>query len=167
MGILFKLKAETKPLKKVFKTEYIIVIIVAVLALILLFSSSSSLFDFNKTEANSINYSEAVEKQLEVVLSEVKGAGKIKAMVTVDGSEEQIYLKNIESTLENGIKTVKESIVLIGGKPFLVKTNNPKIVGVVVVCEGADDVSVKLSVVEIITTTLSISADKVRIIKMK
>ena len=79
----------------------------------------------------------------------------------------KIQMRLPQKELAARIKTVKESIVLIGGKPFLVKTNNPKIVGVVVVCEGADDVSVKLSVVEIITTTLSINADKVRIIKMK
>lgn len=155
------------PSKKTVKTEYIIVIVVAILVVFLLFSSGSSLFNFNKTEQTSISYSKTIESQLEKVLETVKNAGKIKVMVTVDGSEEQIYLKNTETVIENGVKTIKESIVLIGGKPFVVKTNNPKIIGVVVVCEGADDLNVKLNVIEIITTTLSVDADKVRIIKMK
>lgn len=155
------------PSKKTVKTEYIIIIVVAILVVFLLFSSGSSLFNFNKTEQTSISYSKTIESQLEKVLETVKNAGKIKVMVTVDGSEEQIYLKNTETVIENGVKTIKESIVLIGGKPFVVKTNNPKIIGVVVVCEGADDLNVKLNVIEIITTTLSVDADKVRIIKMK
>ena len=165
----FKLSTQidVKKLKKSIKIEYLIVIIISVLILIFLIFSEGGLGSSSKKNASYESYSITLEKNLEMLLSEVNGAGKIKVMVTVDGSEEQVYLKNSETIIENGVKTVKESIVLIGGKPYLVKTNNPNIVGVIVVCEGGDNLSVKVNLVEIITTTLSVNADCVRIIKMK
>ena len=76
-------------------------------------------------------------------------------------------LKEVESKVVNGVKTTIESVVLVGGKPYVTKVENPKIIGVIVVCSGADDLNVRLSITEIINTTLKVDSDSVRIIKMK
>ena len=57
--------------------------------------------------------------------------------------------------------------LLINGKPYVTKHLNPKIIGVIVVCEGAENLQVKMTITEILATTLKVSADSVRIIKMK
>lgn len=150
-----------------FKREYIYIIILSILALIIFFSSFkvNSIFNLSTDETLSVNASE-IETKLSNILSKVDGVGKAIVSINVDNGEE-VVLKNTETITENGKTTRTESAVLINGKPYVVKENSPKILGVVVVCEGADDLKAKLVITEVITTSLGVSSDNIRIIKMK
>ena len=159
---------DIKKIKKpLIKKEYILIFFLTALAIVIFLSGSNLNLFSKKTETVSDNYVKNLEQDLENLISAVNGAGKVKVLITVDGSSEEIVLKDVVSTLENGNKTTKETIVLIGGKPYVTKTVNPKIIGVVIVAEGADDLSVRLSISEIVTTTLNVNGESVRIIKMK
>ncbi len=171
-----KLKLKQKPdnivdkkSSSIFKKEYLLILILTAVVIVIFLSGQDLSFSFFENEKQSLSsdYATTVEEGLKSILSDVDGAGKINVFVTVDGSQEEIVLKNVETKTENGIKTTVESIVLVGGKPYVTKTNNPRILGVAIVCEGADDLSVKLKITEIVTTTLNVNSDSVRIIKMK
>ena len=166
-----KQKVDVTPAKKgsFLKKEYLIVILLAVVVIVIFLSSQDINLPLLKSEENiTVNsYVNNLELSLENILSDVKGAGKINVFITVEGTEEEIVLKNVETKTENGVKTTVETIVLVGGKPYVTKTENPKIIGVAIVCEGADNINVRLSITEIVTTTLKINSDSVRIIKMK
>lgn len=166
-----KQKVDVTPAKKgsFLKKEYLIVILLAVVVIAIFLSSQDINLPLLKSEENiTVNsYVKNLELSLENILSDVDGAGKINVFITVEGTEEEIVLKNVETRTENGVKTTVETIVLVGGKPYVTKTENPKIIGVAIVCEGADDINVRLSITEIVTTTLKINSDSVRIIKMK
>lgn len=154
--------------KSIIKKEYLLVIFLAVIAIVIFLSNSNLDFSYLNKETKEISdYVSTLESDLESVLKEVKGVGSVKVMITVEGSECEVVLKEVETTVENGVKTTKESIVLIGGKPYVTHVENPKIKGVVIVCSGADDLQVKMSITEIINTTLSVNSECVRIIKMK
>jgi stage III sporulation protein AG len=161
-----KLNKDKKKFK--LKIEYVLVVVLIV-AVIIIFLSNNSL-DFlplKPSQNNEVSYKSEVENSLQTLLENVVGVGKVKVMVTVDGTTEEVVLKNIETKIENNVKNTIETIVLINGKPYVTKLLNPKIIGVIVVCEGADNLQVKMTITEILATTLKVDADSVRIIKMK
>ena len=165
-----KKTTDVTPLKKpsFIKKEYVFVFLLTALVIAIFLSGQNVSLPFSTNDSNkSENYVSTLETSLQNILSDVEGAGKINVFITVDGSEEQVVLKNVETKTENGAKTTIESIVLVGGKPYVTKVENPKIIGVAIVCEGADDLSVRLNITEIVTTTLSVNSESVRIIKMK
>ena len=79
---------------------------------------------------------------------------------------------NLQSTknsdLESRITEVLSKIDGVGNALVLINSNNDnKINGVVVVCEGANDLQVKIVITEVLTTILGVSSDNIRILKMK
>ena len=161
-----KTKIDGKKVIKKVKIEYILAVILTAIIVIIFLSGS---FDFsiisndNKTQ----NYQTELENKLENTIKNVKGAGKTSVIITTDGTSYEEVLKESVTTYENGVKTTTETIKLINGKPYVLKTHNPNIVGVIVVCEGANDINVKLAITEILTTTLCVDCENIRILKMK
>ncbi len=160
-------KEKQKLLKKI-KFEYVLIIILAVLAVAIFFSSTSFELPINKTQATeSNNDCDSLESKLENLISNIDGVGKSVVSISLDGTTEEIILKNTESVTQNGSTVTTETAVLVNGKPYVLKELSPKILGVVIVCEGGDDLSVKLKITEAITTILEVSSDNIRILKMK
>ncbi len=161
---------EGKPVKKKqskIKKEHVFIIVLCVV-LVAIFLSSTSIFSSLKSNKNASNtYESSVESRLENLLKEVDGVGKVKVFVTTDGTQAEEVLKDVETKTENGYKVIEETVVLVGGKPYVTKTKNPNVIGVAVVCQGGDNLSVKVLITEIITTTLSVAPECIRIIKMK
>ena len=161
--------SSTSATTKKLKFEVILIIILAVILIgVLIFSngfSVSKLFN-NSTTVNS-SYQQNLETQLESLISNLDGAGKVKVMVTFLGSESEVLAKNVESIEENGVIKTVETIITVSGKPYVTKTENPEIKGVIIICEGGENLTVKMNITEIITTALNVSADKIRILKMK
>ncbi len=73
-------------------------------------------------------------------------------------SNEETKLKELLSSIEGVGKTVVS---------VNIDNDNNKILGVVVVCEGAGELKVKLAITEAITTCLDVSSENIRILKMK
>ena len=160
-------KKITEKTNKKFKSEWVFIIILGlIIILFLLFPSSNSLFSSLKDDKDQ-DYLTLTETKLESVLASVSGVGKVDVMITLSGSESYDIAKNVETTTENGVTKRVESVVMVSGKPYVIKTNNPTIEGVVIVCEGADDVKVKMLITEAVVTALNVDANKIRIVKMK
>ena len=154
-----------KKVKK-FKLEYLLIIVLTVVALVIFFSSESSVKNlFNKTE--NTNYQTELEGKISNLISKIDGVGEVVVTITFLDSGEEVVLKNTETKIENGVKTQTESAVLINGKPYVLNVLSPKVKGVIVVCKGADDVNVKMAITEVLLTTLNVTSDNIRILKMK
>ena len=110
-----------------------------------------------------------MEKELKDVLSQVRGVGECKVMVTVEGTTEYVYAENLtKSTDNNGDRTsdrYENEIVITdndGKKEALVrKIIKPQICGVVIVCEGGGDIKVNERVLKAVSTVLGISSSKI------
>ncbi len=159
-------KEKVKTFKKI-KFEYILVIFLAILALVIFFSTTKLDFGFSKNNNSSVSTEVSLEEKLEIILSNVKGVGKTIVSISIDGTTEEVILKNTETKNENGSIVTVESAVLVNGKPYVLKELSPKILGVVVVCEGADNINSKIAITEVLTTILGVSSDNIRILKMK
>lgn len=133
-------------------------------------------------EYSITQYRTEMEKQLENVLSMVNGAGQVKVMITLEGSRENIYAwqektsvdekSNPESSFEAFTKreTYENEIVMVNAgsdKTALIeKTMEPVVQGVVVVCQGADDIKVTSDITNAVSVALNVTSNRICVIKM-
>lgn len=129
-------------------------------------------------------YTEKMESQIEGVLSHVSGVGNTKIMITVESTAEKIVLKDtpyetetVSETDTSGTTRNKESrkseetTIYMSDEgdniPYIVKETLPLVKGVVVVCEGGDDVTVKKEIIEAIQVLFGIESHKIKVMKLE
>ena len=145
------------------KTEYVI----ALAALAVLLIVGSTFFKGNKgsTETTETErYVELIEKKLSATLSKVEGAGSVSVMITVSAGIRSDIAKEEKSTTENGRTVTTSNPILVSGKPIVLSEIYPDITGVLIVSKGADDIRVKMALLNAATTTLGITCDKIQIL---
>ena len=143
-------------------------------------SESLSKSDKNKTEKAENEstsqrlreYESETEKRLCEILSSIDGIGSCSVMVTLESGEESVYSSDVESSLDSSSdsssSSQKNKFVIIdddGEQPVLEKEIEPKIRGVIVVCEGADDVYVRQAVTDCLTAGLGISSANISVVR--
>ena len=167
-------------IKKILTVKNIKIIVFAligVVAIILCVGFTSNSDDGVTKETNyistymtTIEYCDILENKLEKVLSQINGAGNVKVMISVSGSPELVYASDIDektSSTTSGTTTTTSSspIIVDGSYSALILTENlPEVKGVIVVSSGAKNVSVKLDILNAVSTLLDISNDKVSVL---
>lgn len=142
------------------KIEYLIVFGLGCLALFIFISSIKP----NETENISINsYVQNLESGLQKSLSKVNGAGKTEVKISVKSGMQTVLATKTENI--DGKPVV--SPIIVGGKPVVLKEDYPEIIGVIIVCEGANNLSVKMSLINAVCVYLNVTQDKVEILKMR
>ncbi len=133
----------------------------------------------NTTELHQ--YELYLSGRLKEILAQIEGAGKVEAWVTLSGSSERILYeeKDMDSNqLEEadsvgGVRTEKSSqtdktvVTDSTGNPYIVKTLQPEVEGVLVVAEGADDSIVKKNISEAVQVLFGIDAHRIKVAKKK
>lgn len=131
-----------------------------------------------------VGYEEKLKQELIDVLSEIEGVGSVKVMIYFDSSSETIPAYNQNDSIKvteendgNGGKRVTNennnntSVVTTseggGNKPFVIKEIKPKIAGVIVISEGANNPEVKYKLFQAVKTVFNIEQYKVNIYPMK
>ena len=106
------------------------------------------------------------QQELETRLSGISGAGRVELMLSLDQTEESVYAVGSDSrSRESDVSVVSNGSC--GETPVTVKRVLPVFRGAVVLCDGADDASVRLSVTQAVSTVCGIGADKVTVLKMQ
>lgn len=130
------------------------------------------------------DYERSFENEIKEALEHITGVSDVSVVVNVDATEKQIYEKNNvtqkqvtdEIDREGGKRTVEdtskdEQIVIVrnGDKevPIVQETKKPQVRGVLVVAQGADNISVKKMIVEAVTRVLDIETHKVAVMPKK
>lgn len=150
-----------KKTKYKLKKEYVFIIILSVVAIIIFISGSSIFSSVKGKNATASTYETALESRVESLLREIEGVGKVKVFINAKVIETDKLSAN-----HSALKSLEESAIFANDTQDLNELN-VKVIGVIVVCQGADKLNVKVTVTEVITTALSVSADSIRIIKMK
>lgn len=160
------------------------ILVIGFAAIIVIFLSDYFTGNVKQTSSemqSSISYEDyaaQLEARLTEMISSVDGAGETKVMVTLECGTEYVYASQQKTTSAmsensdaNGKKsrdeksTGEENIILIDGdkgeEPLILKEMTPTVAGVVVVCSGADNAQVKQRIVDIVTTALGTSSNRV------
>ena len=155
-----KLKNAKDLFKKV-KLEYLIVAALAVAALIII----PNAFKTGDKEANTDNdiaeYVATLEDKLERCLKTVNGVGNVNVIISVASGVEQVYATEV--TKDASGKTT-ESPLIIGGKPIVKMESFPEIIGVVIVADGANNLTVKMNLLNACKVFLSIDESKIKVL---
>ncbi len=113
-----------------------------------------------------------VSQSLEDILSQIEGAGKVKVLLTLAKGEETLYQTDRDSTEGQDSTAVKVETVILtdSGKNqsgLVRQVNPPSYLGAVVVCQGGGNASVRLAIVEAVSSATGLGADKITVLKMK
>lgn len=152
---------------KKIKPEYVLVV-AATVAVIAVFASSftdCSLSSAAQTSDGSAEaYVQMLENKLSTELSKIKGAGKVSVIISVESG-----VKNELATQTNASSggEKNQEPIIVNGKPIILGELYPEIRGVVIVAQGGDKLSVKMSILNAARVFLSVDANKIEILTMK
>ena len=136
------------------------------------------------TQNEMSSYEQAKKNELKYILSQIDGVGRVEVMINFGSGEEQVPAINItnntsstkEKDNQGGERTTTQnsngSTIVTTSKggstePFILKKVNPKITGVLVVAEGAEDSKVKANIMTAVKKVFELTADKVEVYSMK
>ena len=133
-------------------------------------------------EFTASQYQQEMEAQLESLLSMVNGAGKVKVMITLEGGKENIYAWQEKKSVDEKSNTASaddsftkretyenEIVMVTNGSEktaLIEKTMEPVVQGVVVVCQGADDIKVISDITNAVSVALNVTSNRICVIKM-
>lgn len=158
------------------KKRLILVVIIGFTALFLTFISE---LDFDEKEVDNTKYSsndycEYLEVKTTEIIEAINGAGKTRVMITLSETTEYIYAANDKKTEKNGNSsndsTYENDYIILeennNDKGLLIKTIEPKIRGVAVVCEGGDNANVQNRIYSTVSAVLDIDTSRISISKL-
>lgn len=119
-------------------------------------------------------YCDYLETKIGEIVSSIDGAGKVKVMITLSESVEYVYAKNQNDTKkinENSENSDNKSDFVIienndNDSGLLIKTYEPKIRGVAIVCSGGDNVNVQQQIYSTVSAVLNVSTARISISKL-
>ena len=131
------------------------------------------------TSKNALSQSEQeVESRLEKALSKIRGAGRVEVMITYATGPEIVPAMNTDTqenstqnssgTTESLSESTKPATVSQSGgnEPIVLTERQPTIRGVIVIAEGAADISVQMDLQRAAKTVLGVPLDCIEIFEM-
>ena len=155
-----------KKLKENKKLQLIIVVIIAVILIFSIFSSGNKSNAINDTN-DITQYVSSLEDKLCNLLSKVEGCGKVSVAIMIDSGKETVLAMKKTTTESSGKIEIEETPIIVNGKTVVLKENFPKITGVLIVCEGANKISVMKKIQQATTSLLDVDINKIEILAMK
>ena len=119
------------------------VIILLAVGIMLVAVSGASEESGGKQEISLAEYKAELEDELENMCSSIKGVGKCRVMLTFERGEENTY----------------KGSSLVESKP-------PRVLGVSVVCRGADSPEIKRALVDMLSALFDIGTNRISVLKL-
>ena len=112
----------------------------------------------------------SLQEALEEILSEISGAGQVSVLLTQAAGEETVF--QIDEDIPDHGGTSRRETVLVSGSGreetgLVRQTKAPTYLGAVIVCQGADNASVHLAIVEAVRSATGLTTNRISVLKMK
>lgn len=134
-------------------------------------------------ELLAAGYAAELEQRLSEMISSMEGAGETRVMITLEDLGETVYAREEKRNVDTQRETTPETqgrsyqkesseqkyIIIDGkdGRQALVQTKlEPRIQGVVVMCQGAGNLKVEQDITHVVTTALNIPTTRVCVVKI-
>lgn len=150
------------------KKGLIIIAAFFIAGIMLILGGSSNVKAVNKENIGTAE----LNRQLEQILSQVDGAGKVRVLINYNQSGEKILAYDLESNTnekESGKENNSKSEVVYDGNkmPVILKEYMPKVEGVIIVAQGGNNENVKKQLIAGTVALLGIDEHKIEVLKMK
>lgn len=164
-------------LQKNKKLEIAVYAMLALLAVIIFFSSRNVHKDSggesaagSETASQGFPDEASVETRLKSILSKIDGVGAIDVMVTYDTTSELVPAMDTDISTSADSSSQRSYPATVSGageeNPVVLKQVQPKIRGVIVVAQGAENIAVKVKLIAAVSTVLGISQECVDVFAM-
>lgn len=148
------------------KYKYLVLVVIIGIVLMLIPTQTSvqaKVEEEKKTETPDVSL------QLAEILAQVKGAGKVEVMLTLASGEQTIYQTD-DSQGDGG--TGQQDTVIVtdqsrGQNGLIQQVNAAKYRGAIVVCQGADNASVRLALMDAVSKVTGLDYSRISVLKMK
>lgn len=108
---------------------------------------------------------EALEKEMEDILSKIDGVGELHLMLTMESSEELQLAQNADVSADgDSFRQSTETVTLSDGT-VITRRDAPVCRGALAVCTGGDNAAVRLAVTEAISALTGLRSDRITVIK--
>ncbi len=169
-----KLKELAQRIKSVKHIEIIVGVIIIAVLLIIYFNVNEKTTKETSTESaakETSSLTDGLESRLADILSEIDGAGSVKVMITYSATSEIVTAStnNSHTTTTTGSNgqttttTTTSSPLITNSDVIVLQEKMPQIQGVIIVAEGADNVMVKLRLLQATATVLGVNANSIQI----
>ena len=117
-------------------------------------------------------YAQALEQRLEDMLCQVSGAGQVRVMLTLQtGSRTEYQTDTQISDSETQSQEERKTVILSEGSAYdkaaVSAVQYPRFQGALILCQGADQSTVRLSLVNAVAALTGLSSGQITVIKMK
>ena len=149
--------------------RYVVIVVLAGVALMCLPSGKDRTDTEREAGAGqTVIVETCLEESLAVILSQIKGAGKVEVLLTEAKGAETVY----QSDSSTGGDSTRLDTVTITDKErtqngLVRQINPPSYQGAIVVCQGADSPSVRLAIVQAVSSVTGLGTDHITVLKMK
>ena len=114
----------------------------------------------------------SLEEKLEALLGRIEGAGQVSVLLTEKEGSQTLYQTDSQTDADESGSRRTDDTVLIEDENrtesgLVRQTLGPVYRGAVILCQGADDPTVKLAVVEAVRCVTGLGADQISVQKMK
>ncbi len=111
-------------------------------------------------------------KELEAILAQIRGVGKVSVLLTQAAGESYIYQFDEDiSASDSGSSAGKDTVIITDSdrnqQALISQVLPPTYQGAIIVCQGADSSAIRLAVVEAVSKATGLSTDKISVLKMK
>lgn len=107
----------------------------------------------------------SITEELEDILSNIQGAGRVKVMLTVKSSEQTIYQTDTPSADRQDTVIITDEERAQSG--LVQQIISPTYRGAIVLCQGADSASVCLAIKEAVSKVTGLDSSEISVLKMK
>ena len=114
-------------------------------------------------------------REMENILSEIEGAGRLRLMLTLEDEGEKKLAGDSslrysgQTASPDDYERTAETVVLSrsggGEEPVVICQQAPRFRGALVVCEGGDVPAVRLAVIQSVSALTGLGADKISVVK--
>lgn len=141
-----------------------LILIILIIGVVIMLSAAGR----SKPQSVTVTDAGKEEAQLSRILSGIDGAGKVSVMVTYYGTAEKDIAYETKTNSSDGTKSSEDKkAVMSDGTPMVVKETYPKVKGVIVTAQGADNAAVKRKLTEAVTAALDVPEYRVCICRSK
>ena len=165
-----KVLIKGKLLQYLHKYKYVALVLAVGLVLMLIPTGKEATAELAlTTQEDSIL---SVEERLAQILRQIKGAGEVQVLITEAFGEETIYQTNDNiSEGDTSTSTRKDTVTITDSQRnqqgLIRQQNPPRYLGAIVVCQGGDQPTVRLAIIDAVSKVTGLGADKIAILKMK
>lgn len=146
------------------KYKYLVLILLLGIGLMLIPSGNKKAEESAAPQQTPIQAASLAD-ELEDILSNIKGAGRVQVMLTVKNGEQTIYQTDIPGT-------DRQDTVIITDEDraqnaLVQQIISPTYRGAIVLCQGAENASVCLAIKEAVSKVTGLDASQISVLKMK